>query len=204
MGCVHEYKFFGPHLGVLYGKPEAFDRLPAYKVRPAHDRFETGTQNHEGIAGALAAVEYLAEVGRTYGDAFADRWPGFAGRRLELKKALSACQAYERELGERLLAGLQDIRGLKVWGITGPDGWERRVPTLSFTLAGYTPREAAERLGEQGIFVWDGDFFAQSLIERLGLYETGGLVRVGLVHYNTAGEVDRLLEALAGLARVRQ
>jgi cysteine desulfurase family protein (TIGR01976 family) len=197
------YKFFGPHLGVLYGKPEAFDRLAAYKVRPAHDRFETGTQNHEGIAGALAAVEYLAEIGRTYGSEFAGRWPSFSGRRLELKQALSACQAYERELGQQLLAGLLQIPGLKVWGITDAGGWERRVPTVSFTLAGYTPRQVAEHLGEQGIFVWDGDFFALGLIERLGLAESGGMVRVGLVHYNTAEEVERLLAAVAGLARAK-
>ena len=194
------YKFFGPHLGALYGKAEAFDRLPAYKVRPAHEPFQTGTPNFEGIAGALAAVDYLAEVGRTYGGAFAGQWPGFSGRRLELKAALSACHAYERDLGARLLAGLQQIPGLKVWGLTEAGAWDRRVPTISFTLAGHAPRAIAEYLGERGIFVWDGDFYARALIERLNLYEAGGLVRVGLVHYNTAEEVDRLLGTLSELA----
>lgn len=197
------YKFFGPHLGVLYGKQEILDRLPAYKVRPAHDRFETGTQNHEGIAGALAAVEYLADVGRAYGAPYWDRYPGFTGRRLDLKTAMSAIRDYERGLLERLVAGLQQIHGLKIWGITDRASFDRRAPTVSFTLAGFSPRAVAEYLGNQGIFVWEGDFYAQSLIERLGLFETGGVVRVGLAHYNTADEVDRLLEAMRTLTKGR-
>ena len=191
------YKFFGPHLGVLYGKQSAIDRLPAYKVRPAgHSRFETGTQNHEGIAGALAAIDYLAEVGRKYGSELASRYPGFTGRRLELKSAMSAIQAYEFGLFGRLMEGLKRIPGLKIWGIADPARFDQRTPTVSFTLEGFSPRQIAEYLGQRGICVWDGHFYAQALIERLGLDESGGMVRVGLAHYNTAEEVDRLVTEL--------
>jgi cysteine desulfurase family protein (TIGR01976 family) len=196
------YKFFGPHLGVLYGKQAALDRLPAYKVRPAgHSPFETGTQNHEGIAGALAAIDYLAEVGRVYGGEYAGQYPGFAGRQLQLKTAMSAIQAYERGLFERLMDGLQRIPGLKIWGIADPARFDRRTPTAAFTLDGFSPREVAEYLGQRGICVWDGHFYAQALIERLGLNDSGGVVRVGLAHYNTAEEVDRLLSELGTLAK---
>jgi cysteine desulfurase family protein (TIGR01976 family) len=194
------YKFFGPHLGVLYGKQSALERLPAYKVRPAgHSRFETGTQNHEGIAGALAAIDYLAEVGRTYGAGYAPQYPGFAGRRLELKTAMTAIQAYERGLFERLMDGLKRVPGVRIWGIIGPAQFDRRTPTAAFTLDGVSPRQIAEYLGRRGICVWDGHFYAQALIERLGLDEAGGVVRVGLAHYNTVEEVDRLLVELHAL-----
>lgn len=194
------YKFFGPHLGVLYGKQAALDRLPAYKVRPAgHSRFETGTQNHEGVAGALAALDYLADVGRVYGAGYAGEYPGFTGRRLELKKAMRAIQVYERGLFERLMDGLERIPGLRVWGITDRARFDRRTPTAAFTLDGFSPRRVAERLGERGLCVWDGHFYAKALIERLGLDESGGVVRVGLTHYNTAEEVERLLDELAEL-----
>lgn len=196
------YKFFGPHLGVLYGKQSVLDQLPAYRVRPAsHSRFETGTQNHEGIAGALAAIEYLAEVGRTYGAGYARQYPGFAGRRLELKTAMSAIQVYERGLFERLIEGLKRIPGLRIWGIADPARFDRRTPTAAFTLAGFSPLQIAQYLGQRGICVWDGHFYAQALIERLGLNESGGMVRVGLAHYNTAKEVDRLLDALHALKK---
>ena len=194
------YKFFGPHLGVLYGRQSAIDRLPAYKVRPAgHSRFETGTQNHEGIAGTLAAMDYLAEVGRTYGAEYTRQHPGFAGRRLELKTAMSAIQAYERILFERLMDGLKRTSGLKIWGIADPARFDRRTPTVAFTLEGLSPNYIAETLGQRGICVWDGHFYAQALIQRLGLDESGGAVRVGLAHYNIAEEVDRLLAALQAL-----
>lgn len=196
------YKFFGPHLGVLYGKQSALEHLPAYKVRPAgHSPFEIGTQNHEGIAGALAAIDYLAEVGRVYGGEYASRYPGFTGRRLDLKTAMSAIQAYERGLFERLMEGLKRIAGLRIWGIADPARFGQRTPTAAFTLEGFSPREVAESLGQRGICVWDGHFYAQALIERLGLNESGGVVRVGLAHYNTADEVDRLLSELGALAK---
>ena len=189
------YKFFGPHEGVLYGKYDLLDRLPAYKVRPAKDRppykFETGTQNHEGIAGTLAAVEYLAGLS---GKAREN-----AGRRERLSAAMREIETYERALSSRLIAGLDQIKGLRIYGITDPSRLDARVPTVAFRLDGLSPRRVAEYLGEQGIFVWDGNYYALAVTERLGLEDKGGMVRVGLVHYNTAEEVDRLLDALEGL-----
>ena len=197
------YKFFGPHLGVLWGRRELLERLQPDKVRPAPDtvpdRFETGTQNHEGLAGLVAAVDYLAGIGERFGEPFVGWYTALTGRRLHLKTALSAIQAYERELGWRLIRGLQAIPGLRIWGITDPALADWRVPTVSFTLEGFTPQEVARRLGEEGIFVWDGNFYALGLTRRLGLEEKGGLVRVGLVHYNTAEEVDRFLAAMERL-----
>lgn len=194
------YKWFGPHLGALYGKAEVLDRLPAFKVRPAHDRWETGTANFEGIAGTLAATDYLRDVGRTCGDP--TNAPGAADaseRRRELVAGMTAIVAYERALVGRLIAGLGTIAGVTVHGITDPARAAERVPTVSVSLEGMAPRAAAEALGRQGIFVWDGDFYATGLIERLGKAEVGGVLRLGLVHYNTAEEVDRTLEALEGL-----
>ncbi len=195
------YKWFGPHVGVLYGKTEVLDRLPAYKVRPAHDRFETGTPNYEGIAGTLAATDYLRDVGREYGDVGGA--PGAAEgseRRRELVAAMVAIAAYERELVGRLIGGLGAIAGVTIHGITDPTRFAARVPTVSVSVAGVHPRAAAEALGRAGIFAWDGDFYATGLIERLGLVDAGGVLRLGLVHYNTAAEVDRTLEAVERIA----
>ena len=194
------YKWFGPHLGALYGKAEVLDRLPAFKVRPAHDRFETGTAAFESIAGTLAATDYLRDVGRSYGDVTGA--PGAqdaSERRRELVAGMTAIQAYERELVTRLIDGLEAIDGITIHGITDPTAFASRVPTVAVSIDGIQPRTAAETLGRAGIYVWDGDFYATSLIERLGKAETGGLLRLGLVHYNTANEVDRTLEALANL-----
>ncbi len=198
------YKWFGPHLGALYGKAEAFDRLPTFKVRPAHDRFETGTANFEGIAGTLAATDYLRDVGRSYGDVAGA--PGAADaseRRRELVAAMTAIAAYEQVLVARLIAGLQAIPGVTIHGITDRDRAAERVPTVSVSLPEVSPRDAAVALGQQGIFVWDGDFYATGLIERLGKAETGGVLRLGLVHYNTADEVDQTLDALEALTAER-
>jgi cysteine desulfurase family protein (TIGR01976 family) len=189
------YKFFGPHAGVLYGKPDLLASLPAYKVRPAHDRFETGTPNLEGMAGVLAAVEYLAWVGRTQGVAEEN-----TTRRLTLHAAMTAIREYEMELYGRLADGLEAIPGLRIHGITDRGQFDRRVPTAALTIDGVHPRAAAEALGRDGIATWDGDFYATGLVERLGLAESGGLLRIGLVHYNTADEVDRLLESLERIA----
>jgi cysteine desulfurase family protein (TIGR01976 family) len=195
------YKFFGPHLGVLYGQYELLESLPAYRVRPADAdppaKFETGTQSFEALAGATAAVDYLASVGRRFGGEFADAFPGFGGRRRDLKAGLAAIRAYERERCQQLIAGLQDIPGLRIYGITDLARFDQRVPTASFTLAGLAPNEVARRLDAANIFVWDGNFYALAVAERLGLEESGGLVRVGLAHYNTAEEVDTLLGVLA-------
>lgn len=196
------YKWFGPHLGALYGKAEVLDRLPAFKVRPAHDRWETGTANFEGIAGTLAATDYLRDVGRTYGDVTGAAGAADASeRRRELVAAMTAIVDYERALVARLISGLRSIPGVTIHGITDPARAAERVPTVSVSLDGVAPRAAAEILGRQGIFVWDGDFYATGLIERLGKAEAGGVLRLGLVHYNTAQEVDRTLQALDAIAR---
>jgi cysteine desulfurase family protein (TIGR01976 family) len=194
------YKWFGPHLGVLFGKADLLERLPAFKVRPAHDRFETGTANFEGIAGTLAATDYLRDVGRTYGDvANAPGASEATERRREIVAGMAAIAEYERMLAVRLVDGLESIAGVTIHGITERTAFASRVPTVSITIADVHPRDAAQELGRQGIYVWDGDFYATGLIERLGKAESGGLVRIGLVHYNTAAEVDRALEAIAAL-----
>ena len=199
------YKFFGPHLGVLYGRYDLLNQLRAYKVRPAGDlppdKFETGTKNHEGLAGATAAVAYLADLGAEFGAPFGGDYPGFSGRKLQLKTALAAIRAYERPLVGKLINGLQAIPGVTLYGITEPSRFDQRVPTVSFRLNGHTPRQVAERLGQAGIFVWDGNYYALAVTERLGVEESGGMVRVGIAHYNTMGEVDRLLAVVNDLAR---
>ncbi|MGK2850134.1 MAG: cysteine desulfurase-like protein [Candidatus Limnocylindrales bacterium] len=194
------YKWFGPHLGALYGKAEVFDRLPAFKVRPAHDRFETGTANFEGIAGTLAATDYLRDIGRSYGDVAGAAGAADASeRRRELVAGMTAIVDYERTLVAQLIAGLAALSGVTIHGITDPGRGAERVPTVSVSLDRVGPRAAAEALGRQGIYAWDGDFYATGLIERLGKAETGGVLRLGLVHYNTADEVDRTLAALERL-----
>jgi cysteine desulfurase family protein (TIGR01976 family) len=194
------YKFFGPHVGVLYGRREALDRLPSYKIRPAHDRFETGTQDFEGIAGTLAAVEYIASVGERFGGPHAAEFRGLTGRRLLVHTGMGAIRTYEMGLFGRLLAGLRRIDGVRVWGIADPARHDERTPTAALTIAGMTPREAAEALGRAGMATWDGDFYATSLIERFGLADRGGVLRIGLTHYNTTEEVDRLLAELSTIA----
>src|SRR2546423_5623117 len=188
------YKFFGPHAGVLYGRRDVLERLPSYKIRPAHHRFETGTPNFEGLAGALAAVDYIADVGRSQGDAAAR-----STRREAILAGMRAIRTYEMELFRRLAAGLVTLPGVRVHGITDPSRFDDRTPTAALTIEGVAPRAAAEALGRQGIAAWDGDFYATGLIERLGLATRGGVLRIGLTHYNTAAEGDRLLEALAGV-----
>jgi selenocysteine lyase/cysteine desulfurase len=188
------YKFFGPHVGIVYGKREHLERLRPYKVRPAHDeipyRWETGTLNHEGIAGVMAAVEYIASLGAEAGES----------RRARVERAMSLIRAYERQLAERLIAGLAGIDGVTIYGLTDPERFAWRVPTVACTLRGYTPLEVAAWLGDEGIFVWDGDYYAYAVMQRLGLQEHGGAVRIGPVHYNTPDEIDRALEALGALA----
>ncbi len=193
------YKWFGPHLGALYGRAELLDSLPAYKVRPAHDRFETGTQNFEAIAGALAAVDYLRSVGVASGAVEAAALAG-ASRRDQLLGSMTAVAAYERDLSRRFLSEISGIPGLRVWGIADPARTTERTPTFALTFDDISPRAAAVALGRQGIFAWDGDFYAQGLIERLGLFEGGGVLRLGLVHYTTTAEVDRAIEAVSRVA----
>ena len=186
------YKFFAPHMGALYGKREHLARLRPYKVRPASDaipdRWETGTKNHEGLAGVTAAIEYLAELGQRITPA--------TTRRAALVQAMEAIKAYERELSEQLIANLLAIPGLTFYGISDPARFDMRTPTVAVRLAGCTPRELADALGRRGIFCWDGNYYAINLTERLGVEADGGMLRIGLVHYNTAEEIELLLEAL--------
>ncbi len=192
------YKIFGPHLGILFGRRELLRSLTPYKVRPASDqlpyRFETGTQNHEGFAGWTATVEYLAEVGRTHGE------PAGSSRREAVAAAFGAFGAWEHDLSARFLEGARHVPGLAVHGITDPERLAERTPTFAVRLGEQHPFETAKALGERGIFVWDGHYYALELMERLGLQETGGAVRIGFCHYNTRAEVDRALEELTALA----
>jgi len=205
LGCdflvCSPYKFFGPHMGALYGKREHVLRLHPYKVRPAPenlpDRWETGTLSHEGIAGVAAAVDYIAGVGRR---AVPSIPAGDAGRREAILAAYDVIREYEGGLMRKLIAGLVAIPGLTFYGISDPARFTWRVPTVGIRLARSKPAEIAAFLGERGIFTWDGNYYAVNLTERLGVESDGGLLRIGLVHYNTAEEVDRLLEALRELA----
>ncbi len=189
------YKVFGPHLGMLWGRRERLRALAPYQVRPASDalpdRWMTGTQNHEGIAGALAAVEYLEQLGRA-------ACPGESSRRAALVAAYDAIAAHEQRLAARLLAGVAEIPALRVWGIRDPDRLEERAPTVSLTHEHRDPAAMAERLAQQGLFAWHGNHYALELIETLGLAPNGTL-RIGLLHYNTEEEVERLLDALAAM-----
>jgi selenocysteine lyase/cysteine desulfurase len=198
------YKFFGPHLGVLYGRYDLLERLPAYRVRPAPQnppgKFETGTGNFEHMAGLLGALEYIEWVGKNYGEEFYETYAGqFTGRALSLRQGMSAIRSHEYDLSRAMLTALRSIPGLTLYGIQDPARVDLRVPTFSFTLAGHHPESVARRLGEMGIYVWNGNFYALEVTRRLGLEEHGGLVRVGAVHYNTLGEVKQLRAALAGL-----
>lgn len=191
------YKFFGPHMGTLYGKKEHLQRFKPYKVRPATDTipdcWETGTQVQELIAGIGAALDYIASVGKHCD-------PNAKTRREALAAAYRATVPYERTLLTRLLEGLQTIPAVKVFGITDPKRFGERCSTISLRMGEHHPTEIAKFLGDRGIFTWDGNFYAINLSERLGAESKGGVLRIGLVHYNTAEEVDRLLNALREFA----
>ncbi|MGB9433337.1 MAG: cysteine desulfurase-like protein [Candidatus Acidiferrum sp.] len=191
------YKFFGPHMGTLYGKRRHLQSFRPYKVRPCTDqipeRWEAGTQVHELIAGIGAAVEYIAELGR-HSD------PSVVTRREALAAAYRTTVAYERRLVSRLIEGLQSISGVRIYGITDPSRFEERCSTLSLRIGNHHPTTIAAFLGERGIFTWDGNYYALNLTERLGVESQGGMLRIGLVHYNTLDEVERLLTALREFA----
>lgn len=191
------YKFFGPHMGVLYGKREHLKRFRPYKVRANTDaipnRWEWGTLNHECIAGITAAVDYLADLGMR-GNA------GVSSRREALLTAYSAIHTHEHALMKRLMAGLTDIPGLKLYGISDPSRFDQRCPTIAVRVQGHTPLELATRLGERGIFTWDGNYYALNLTERLDLEKDGGFLRIGLVHYNTEEEVERVVTSFQEIA----
>jgi selenocysteine lyase/cysteine desulfurase len=188
------YKFFGPRgVGALWARPGALDELPAFKLRPATDalpgRWESGAMCHEGIVGTSAAVDYLADQGRG---------PTAHDRRSLLLLAFEKIAAHERSLAARMLAGLRALSAWRVWGIADPARVVERVPTISVTHRRMAPREAAEKLAERGIFAWHGNHYALPVTEELGL-EPGGTLRLGLLHYNTVDEVERVLEELESI-----
>jgi cysteine desulfurase family protein (TIGR01976 family) len=194
------YKFFGPHLGALYGKFDYLDRLDAFKVRPSADRppdkFETGTQNFEGQAGTTATLDFLAAIGKKYAADPSASFQSLEGRRLHLKTAMTAIETYEVDLLSVLMDGLKKLPGIQIYGIEDQTQFKQRVPTVAFRLNGHTPREIAERMAADSIYVWDGHCYALEPVRQLGLEAKGGVVRVGLSLYNTKAEVDRLIQAL--------
>lgn len=209
------YKFFGPHMGVLYGKREHLKRLRPYKVRPNTNAipncWEWGTLNHECIAGITACVEYIGDLGRYLGGASGEQEtcgdgrlgrpssearPAPPTRRAAIEAAYTAIHEHERALVERMIAGLSKISGLKIYGITDPARFNERCATFAVRIEGHTPLELATKLGERGFFTWDGNYYALNLTEHLDVEKSGGFLRIGLVHYNTANEVDRFLAAL--------
>ena len=199
------YKFFGPHMGVLYGKREHLERLHPYKVRPNTNevpgRWEMGTLNHECIAGITACVGYLAEIGsKAVPPTTDDQRPTTRLRRELLRTAYRAIQSHERELSLRMLRGLVEIPGLRLYGISDAKRVAERCPTFAIRIEGRHPAELSKQLGERGIFTWDGNYYALNLTERLGVEEDGGFLRIGFVHYNTEEEVDRVLGELRKLA----
>jgi cysteine desulfurase family protein (TIGR01976 family) len=212
------YKFFGPHMGVLFGKREHLKRVRPYKVRPNTNAipncWEWGTVNHECIAGIAACVEYLADLGRHAAEAGGDEAcgdgrlarsssearPSILTRRAAIETAYAAIHGHERALLERMIAGLHSVPVLKIYGITDPSRFDERCATLAIRVnsgkPGHTPLELSTKLGDRGFFTWDGNYYALNLTEHLDVEKSGGFLRIGLVHYNTVEEVDRLLAAL--------
>jgi cysteine desulfurase family protein (TIGR01976 family) len=186
------YKFFGPHVGVLWGRGDLMEELAPYKIRPAPDtlpgRWMTGTQNHEGLAGVAAAIDYLAELGEGN------------GRREKIRNAMENIASYEQGLSRHLLSGLARRPRFKVRGLTRPEDVRRRTPTFALTAADRTPRQIAEHLGRHEIYAWDGNFYAVELVDHPGIEAPDGLLRLGLVHYNTIDEIEALLHCLDELA----
>ncbi len=200
------YKFFGPHAGALYGKYDLLNDLKAYKVRPASNelpyKFETGTQNHEGIAGVLGALEYFEWLASQFGSDQAAAWreAGFSGRRLAFKQAMSTIRAYECDLSKALIEVVESVPGTRIYGVTDLNRLEERVPTVSFTLDGKNPEKVADALGKENFYVWNGHNYALAIVERLGLLDAGGMIRVGPVHYNTPDEIERFGDVLKKVA----
>jgi len=201
LGCdflvCSTYKFFGPHMGVLYGGDEYLERFRPYKLRVNADEiphcWEWGTLNHECIAGITACVEYLEDLGRQVA-------PEASNRRSALLSGFSAIQQHERELLEKLVDGIKAIPGSRIYGITDPKRFDQRCPTIAVRIDGHSPRELSERLGQKGFFTWDGNYYAIGLTERLDVEKDGGFLRIGLAHYNTMEEVERFLSALREIA----
>jgi len=209
LGCdflvCSAYKFFGPHQGILWGRRELLESLEPYKVRPAPsaipDCFETGTQSVEGFAGVAAVVDYFASIGETMAMDYMDRWAHFSGRRQKIHAAMDLLFDYEKSLAEHLIDGLTQLSGVTVQGITAADAMDRRVPTVAFTHNSVAASAIAKALGERNIFVWSGHNYAVEVAKTLGIYETGGAVRIGPVHYNSHAEIGEVLGALEGILR---
>jgi selenocysteine lyase/cysteine desulfurase len=196
---ISPYKVFGPHMGMVAATTEVLERWSPYLVRPAEhyeapQRWEVGTQNHEAMAGLVAAVDYLAEIGA------ASSHSGDGTRRAAVVAAFESIGAHERELARRFLEGVRRIDGVRLYGIDDTDRLDERTPTFALRVGNRHPRETAEALAERGIFVWDGHYYAIELFERLGLLGSGGAVRIGFCHYHSLDEVDRVVDALAELA----
>ncbi|MDB4637452.1 cysteine desulfurase-like protein [bacterium] len=190
--CCSAYKFFGPHIGIMFGKRRLLESLPVYKLRPSPNslpgRWMSGTQSHESTCGAAAAVDYLANLGKTISSEATDRTS-------QLDVAMQAISEYETELSEHFLERMTKIDSLKLWGINDPNRWGERVPTFSFTHDSISPQEIATQLGERGLFAWPGNHYALPFTDAAGL-EPEGTLRVGFLHYNTVEEIDRLVDSL--------
>ncbi len=193
------YKYFGPHQGVLAVRRAILDAWRPYKLRPVDDtnpdRWETGTQNHEAMAGTIAAIDYLASIGTTYGA------PIDGSRRAAIRAGFAEIEHHERALANRFLEGIAAIDRIRLYGIAERDRVGERTPTFALRVGDEHPIATAEALAERGIFVWDGHYYAIELYDRLGINDTGGAVRIGFCHYHTTAEVDRVLDTLADLAR---
>jgi len=204
IGCdfyaCSSYKFFGPHQGILWGRRELLEELEPYKLRPAAAelpwRFETGTQNHEGIAGIGATVDYFASIGSSMAGEYAGNWSQFSGRRQNVHAAMDLLIEYEKKLVIRLIDGLLEIDGVSVQGISTHDAVDRRVPTVGFTHNKIHPDAIAEEMAKQNIFIWSGHNYAVDVVKVLGIHESGGVARVGPVHYNSIEEIDEFLQCL--------
>lgn len=191
------YKFFGPHQGILWARREVVEQLELYKVRPAGSDLpwclETGTQSHEGIAGILATIDYFENIGVSMSASYAANWPQFSGRRQHLHAAMDLLFDYEKNLAVRLVEGLKSLSGVTVQGISQHDALDRRVPTVSFTHSDKGPEDLAQQLAARNIFVWSGHNYALEVARTLGVLESGGVLRVGPVHYNSVAEIDDFL-----------
>ena len=198
------YKFFGPHIGIFYGRRDRFESLSTYRLRVQSQqipyRIETGTLNHEGIAGAGEAVEFIADLGEKFGDPGDPNAAGknWSERRRRIVAGMKAMEDYEQPLAQKLIEALGQIDGVTVYG---PPAGSPRTSTVSFTIEGINSEKVAAELGEKGLFVWDGHFYAIRLVEILGLMNSGGLIRVGLSPYNTEEEIERLVDEVQRIAK---
>lgn len=205
LGCdflaCSAYKFFGPHQGMLWGRRSLLESLVPYKVRAASDklpvRFETGTLSHEGMAGTIGAIDYLKWLGQEMGAEYVSDFPHLRPATQTLHAAMRAVKTYERMLSAHLIRGLQSIQGITIYGLTEEEDLDDRVPTVALTVDGIPPRTVARLLADENIFCWDGDYYAVEVIRRFGLETSGGMLRVGLAHYNTIEEIDRFVSVLS-------